>query len=97
MSSWHLSRRARADLAEIWRYTHSRWGREQADKYVTTIHQTFGKLMANPSLGRPFPDAPKETRRYRIGSHVIFYRKSRKRLYIVRVLHQSMNHVRHLR
>ena len=97
MSRWLLSRRARADLAEIWRYTDSHWGRKQADQYIAAIHQAFGKLVANPSLGRPFPDAPKDTRQYRIGSHVIFYRKSRKRLYIVRVLHQSMNHVRHLR
>jgi toxin ParE1/3/4 len=97
MSGWHLSRRARADLAEIWRYTNSRWGLEQADRYVTAIHQAFDRLMANPSLGRAFPNAPKETHSYRIGSHVIFYRKSRRRFHIVRVLHQSMNHVRHLR
>jgi toxin ParE1/3/4 len=97
MSNWRVSRQARADLAEIWRYTNVRWGRQQADQYIAAIHQAFDKLLANPSLGRPFPDAPKETRRYGVGSHVIFYRKVRKRLHIVRVLHQSMNHIRHLR
>jgi toxin ParE1/3/4 len=97
MSGWQLSRRARADLAEIWRYTFSRWGRDQADQYVKAIYEAFGKLLAKPSLGRPFPDAAKHIRKYRVGSHVIFYRKTRARMYIVRVLHQSMDYVRHLR
>jgi toxin ParE1/3/4 len=97
MSGWHLSRRARTDLAEIWRYTNSRWGLEQADRYVTAIHQAFDKLMADPSLGRPFSNTPKQTRGYQIGSHVVFYRKSRKRFHVVRVLHKSMDHARHLR
>lgn len=79
MSGWHLSRRARADLAEIWRYTFSRWDRDQADRYVAAIHEAFGRLMAKPSLGRAFPDAPKDARKYRVGSHVVFYRKTRTR------------------
>jgi plasmid stabilization system protein ParE len=64
---------------------------------VTAIHRAFDKLMADPTLGRRFPNAPKETHRYHVGSHVVFYRRTRTRFYIVRVLHQSMDHVRHLR
>lgn len=96
MSGWRLSRRARSDLAEIWRYTHSHWGLEQADQYVAVIHEAFGKLAANPSLGRAVPDVPKETRKYRSGSHLIFFRKGKKQVYIVRILHRSMDHIRHL-
>jgi toxin ParE1/3/4 len=97
MSDFRLSRRARADLAEIWRYTFSRWGRDQADEYVRAIHEVFARLMAKPSLGRPFPDAPKDVRGFRVGSHVVFFRKTRTHFYVVRILHQSVDYVRHLR
>jgi plasmid stabilization system protein ParE len=35
--------------------------------------------------------------RYKSGSHTIFYRATGRGIYVVRVLHQSMNHERHLR
>jgi toxin ParE1/3/4 len=104
MNGWQLSRRARSDLAEIWRYSYAHWGLDQADRYVGEIYKAFGKLAANPSLGRRFarkPKAtgqrPKEIRKYRCGAHLIFHRRQRKQVYIVRILHESMHHDRHLR
>ena len=97
MSNWRISRRARSDLAEIWRYTHSQWGLEQADRYLAGLYEAFQKLVANPSLGRPVPQVPKATFKYRCGSHLIFHRRHRKTLYIVRILHESMDHDQHLR
>jgi toxin ParE1/3/4 len=97
MSGWKLSQRARGDLGEIWRYSYARWGLEQADRYVSEIYKAFGKLAAKPSLGRPVARMPKEIRKYRCGSHLVFHRKRRKEVYIVRVLHESMDHKRHLR
>ena len=97
MSTWRISRRAGSDLADIWRYSHSQWGLEQADRYVAKLYEAFGKLVSNPSLGRPVPEALKATSKYRCGSHLIFHRWYRKQLYIIRILHESMDHKQHLR
>jgi toxin ParE1/3/4 len=97
MSSWKLSRRARGDLAEIWRYSNLHWGAEKADQYIAAIHAACGKLAAKSSLGRPLPEAPKEIRQYRCGSHVIVHRKRGEQIYVVRILHESMDHKQHLR
>jgi toxin ParE1/3/4 len=67
MNGWQLSQRARSDLAEIWRYSNRQWGPEQADRYIAAIHEACAKLAANPSLGRPIPDVPKEIRQYDAG------------------------------
>ena len=42
MSNW----RARRDLAEIWRYSYSQWGLQQADRYVAKLYEAFSKLVA---------------------------------------------------
>ncbi len=97
MSSWKLSRRARGDLAEIWRYSSLRWGPEKADQYIAAIHAACARLAARPSLGRPLPDAPEEILQYRSGSHVIVHRVRGEQIYVVRVLHESMDHQQHLR
>lgn len=97
MSGWQLSQRAGRDLAEIWRYSYARWGMDQADRYVGEIYKAFGKLAAKPALGRQVAGKPKEIRRYRCGAHLIFHRTRRKQLFIVRILHESMDHKRHLR
>jgi toxin ParE1/3/4 len=97
MSGWRLSQRAGSDLAEIWRYSYARWGLEQADRYVGEVYKAFGRLAANPSLGRALPaNMPKGMRKYRCGSHVIYHRRRRKEVYIVRILHESMDHKAHL-
>jgi toxin ParE1/3/4 len=96
MSGWQLSRRARSDLAEIWRYSNLHWGQEQADRYVYEIYRACGRLAANPSLGRKIPKVQKEIRKYHSGSHVIVHRKRGKQIYVVRILHESMAHERHL-
>ncbi|HEY7549288.1 MAG TPA: type II toxin-antitoxin system RelE/ParE family toxin [Hyphomicrobiaceae bacterium] len=96
MSNYKLSRRARGDLAEIWRYSNLHWGSKRADRYIDAIRAACGKLAAKPSLGRPLPDAPSDFRQCRCGSHVIVHRQRGEQIYIVRVLHESMNHKEHL-
>jgi toxin ParE1/3/4 len=96
MSNWRISQRARRDLAEIWRYSYSQWGLQQADRYVARLYEAFSKLVANPSLGRAVPAARKATSKYRCGSHLIFHRWPRKQLHIIRILHESMDHKQQL-
>jgi toxin ParE1/3/4 len=97
MSGWKLSRRARKDLAEVWQYSNRQWGPEQADRYIAGLQEACGKLAANPSLGRPIPEVPKEIRQYRYGSHVIVHQMDGEQVYVARILHEGMDHLRHLR
>ena len=39
-----LSPKAKADLSEIWDYTYSEWGIEQAEKYTRGQVYTFHKF-----------------------------------------------------
>ena len=47
-----LSPRAQADLGEIWDHTLSRWGSDQAERYLRQIQAALELLTRNPRLGR---------------------------------------------
>jgi toxin ParE1/3/4 len=91
-----LSRRAEADLVEIWRHTAERWGTDQADSSIGQIQTGLAILAVNPMAGSVFEELRGAYRRYRIGSHVLFYRIESRSLRIARVLHRSMDFGQHL-
>ena len=97
MSGWKLSRQARKDLAELWQYSNRQWGPEQADRYIAGLQEACRKLADNPSLGRPIPEVPKEICQYRYGSHVIVHQMDGEQVHVARILHEAMDHLRHLR
>ena len=96
MNRYRLSRRAKADLAGIWRYTERKWGSEQANTYLDTIFGALDALAADPSRGRPCDDIHTGYFRYAVGSHIAFYRRVGADIGIVRILHQRMDFERHL-
>jgi len=83
-------------LEDIWNYTVSEWGEEQAERYLRMVNGAFVGLACDPSLGKPCEKIRKGYHRCRSGSHVIFYRIQDTRVEIVRVLHQSMDFGGHL-
>jgi toxin ParE1/3/4 len=91
-----LSRRAEADLDEIWTFTEKRWGMDQAEAYTRQIWRAVEMLGANPSGGRACPDVRPGYYKYRTGSHLLFYRIVGGAVDIVRILHESMDFERHL-
>lgn len=97
MTEYVLSRRAERDLDAIWDYSAYQWGREQANRYLEALRDSVKRVAAAPSRGRSFTVGRKRYRRYRSGSHLIFYRKTNRGIRIVRILHESMDHERHLR
>ncbi|MBS8242157.1 type II toxin-antitoxin system RelE/ParE family toxin [Marinobacter lipolyticus] len=52
MPSFKLSRKAKADLKSIARYTEREWGRDQRNHYVLQFDQCFHLLADNPNLGQ---------------------------------------------
>lgn len=91
-----FSRRARADIRDIWNYTVDHWGRGQAEIYLGLIEAAVDAINGDPKLGRPCNEVRQGYRKYLVGSHVLFYRIKSKTVFIVRILHQRMDAERHL-
>ena len=87
---------AEADLADIYQYTQSRWGRTQAISYVRNLNAAFLGLINQPASGQDRSELNPGLRSLQQGSHVIFYRPVTEGIVVVRVLHQSMDVQRHL-
>ena len=96
MPRFRLSSRGEADLAEIADYTIESFGTEQARRYIEGLEVCFRALADKPSDGRDADELAPNLRRLRYQSHMIFYIPDEDGVFIVRVLHKSMDFQRHL-
>ena len=88
---------ALTDIEDIATYTVGRWDEAQARKYLEQIDNMILAVAAQPELGGNRHGIPTAIRGRKVGSHVIFYRlEDDAVLYILRILHESMDHGRHL-
>ncbi|QDW66095.1 type II toxin-antitoxin system RelE/ParE family toxin [Luteimonas granuli] len=92
MSSFGLTRAARADLKSIARLTEARWGVRQRNAYLKEVDRIFHALARNPAMGRACDDILQGYRRLPHGAHVIYYRQiAGQEVMIVRILHGAMD------
>ncbi len=91
-----VSREARIDLENIYRFTIGRWDMEQADGYVAAIRAAIGALETNFGAMRPVAVFGSRLFRLNVGSHAIWARVSGDVIRVVRVLHQRMDPAKHL-
>jgi toxin ParE1/3/4 len=98
LSSYKLRLTAPAldDLEEIAVYTTAKWGEQQAQAYLAQIDETIIALADNPALGREHYGVPPAIKGRKSGAHILFYRVDGDTLYILRILHESMDHGRHV-
>ena len=96
MTRFLLRPRAQRDIDEIWNYTATTWSPAQAEIYIRQIQGACEALASNPRLGRPCEDVRARYRKYRSGSHFIFYLAFDDGVDVVRILHQSMDFDRHV-
>ena len=96
MSEVILSPRAKLDLSEIWDYTASQWGADQAEKYVRELWSTMEHATSDPAKSVNIADVRKGYRKVRSGSHVIFFKETGNGVDVVRILHQRMDFERQL-
>jgi toxin ParE1/3/4 len=96
--SYKLSIPAAKDIEHILQYTLENWGQLQFERYYRLIEDTLNEIGINPDcrhcqsrdelfvgcLSRSF------------GKHIVFYRKNMGGVEVVRILHQKMDHRRHL-
>jgi toxin ParE1/3/4 len=96
MPAFLLSEKALEDLKFIGRYTQKAWGREQRNKYLSKLDESFHILSKQPHLGSARDDIRKGYRVYHVGRHLIFYRPKPTVIEIIRILHDRMNVESHL-
>jgi toxin ParE1/3/4 len=95
LSSYQISPKALADLDHIFLYTEQSWSEAQAVKYLEDFAATFQLLAGSPSLGRACTSLASGLRRFEHEQHVIFYRRAKSGVRIIRILHQRMMPDRH--
>lgn len=93
--SYRLRPAADADLESIWRFSREQWSTHQADLYLRTIIAAFGDLASGTYRGSPVLTYAGYFRLL-TGSHVIYYKEQPDHIEVVRVLHQSMDPMRHI-
>jgi toxin ParE1/3/4 len=98
VSRYHLSKIAKEDLLGIFLHTLDTWGEEQLPIYQNLLEKAMDRIADNPDLpgSKARPDLSLNCRMFRIGMHVIVYRERHGSLEIARILHQSMDFIRHV-
>jgi toxin ParE1/3/4 len=88
--------KAREDLESIADFTLEKWGIQQEQLYLRLLKQAFGFLSDNPYLGHPMSKVMPGLRRLLAGSHIILYFVADTHVDVVRILHHSMDILRHI-
>ena len=92
MNTFSLTRRAKADLKSIAKFTEKTWGREQRCIYIKQFDDTFHVLSDTPEIGSNCNYIKENYRKFPQGSHVIFYLvASQNNIQIIRILHKNMD------
>lgn len=92
MPKFTLKEKAKSDLKDIARFTQKRWGREQRNKYLALLDNSFYRLAENPAIGKDCSEIKEGYLKFPTGSHVIYYRHpDNASLEIVRILHESID------
>ena len=91
-----VSKRAEADLREIWLYSLRNWGAAQADRYLDELDGGLQKCRNDPERGKQRDDVRPGYWSRSIRRHVAFYTFTDVEVLVQRVLHGSMDPDLHL-
>jgi toxin ParE1/3/4 len=86
-----ISKKAIADLEEIWLYTADRWSIGQADRYYHLIFDEINFICKNPRSGRQMDWIRRGYRVAKVKFHLIFYKVEKDFVQIIRILHERMD------
>ena len=96
MRAIRKSRLAERDLIEIWSYGFEQWNPAQADKYLDELDEAIRLLVQNPDLGVNRDFVRPGYRALFVNRHVIYYMATDAEIFVVRVLHDEMDPMRHV-
>ncbi|MBD0777304.1 type II toxin-antitoxin system RelE/ParE family toxin [Maribacter sp. ANRC-HE7] len=91
-----LSEGAVADINEIFEFGEYKFSNAQSIKYLIDLEEHFEKLSDNPDIGGERNDIKKGLYSLPYISHIIFYRKLKGKLRIVRILYGGRDLIRFL-
>ncbi|WP_462254475.1 type II toxin-antitoxin system RelE/ParE family toxin [Ferruginibacter sp.] len=86
-----ISKKAVADLEEIWLYTVEKWSLDQADRYYNLIFDEINYICRNSNSGKSMEHIRKGYRASKVKSHFIFYRIVNDTIEVIRILHERMD------
>jgi toxin ParE1/3/4 len=92
MANYILTNKAVEDLSNIWNYSFEVWSESQADKYYYMLLDSCQELADEKVVGKNYEEIGKDILGFRIGQHIIFYRKLKgNKIEIARILHSRMD------
>lgn len=89
MTKYALTKRAEADLFEIFLFGYKQFGSKQAEAYAEDLERIFDLLAETPRMGREAPSIAEGVRRHEHASHVILYEEAPDGILILAVVHAS--------
>lgn len=92
---YKLSNLAVEDFTAIYEYTLLNFGETQADTYTENLESTFHLLYSSPLMGYESPEIADGVRRHDHQRHAIFYRPQDDEIFVIRILHQQMEPLKH--
>jgi toxin ParE1/3/4 len=91
-----LRPKAYKDIEQIYHYSVTRWGEARAELYISDLNDTFEVLAETPSIERDCGFIRPNLFSCSVVSHVVFYKATVTGIAVIRVLHKSMDHMRHI-
>ena len=88
--------RAITDLEDIYLYGVGEFGLEKAESYIKNIEVAFQNVANTPDISRKCDHIRSGLLAWNVESHVIFLKKTKTGIAIIRVLHKSRDYMRHL-
>lgn len=92
---YSLSEKAVEDLEGILDYSYVNFGMIVMQGYYDSLENCFKTLDENPDLGLSVKQISADYCCFYHRSHIIFYQKSEQGIYVVRLLHKSMDIAQH--
>ena len=80
-----------SDLRDIGDYSDAHWGRLRAKLYLDAISDALDQIAATPLAGSDQAEVSPGLRKWRSGSHNIYYRILDDAVVIVRIMHERMD------
>jgi toxin ParE1/3/4 len=92
---FHIRKTADKDLENIFIYSVEKFGIKRAEKYNYLVF-AFQTLANDYNLGRDCSHVRPNLYAWNVVSHVIYYKPTKGGISIYRVLHKSMDYIKHL-
>ena len=79
------------DLDGIWEYTFRKWSKDQADRYHGLIISEIEYVANNKPAGKDMSHVNEGYLVTYVKSHMIFFKRQKDIVHVIRILHQKMD------